>query len=40
MSNLEGGIERQGSGMGGDTDMTVENRRGAEVNGLDGDTGK
>jgi hypothetical protein len=40
MSNLEGGIERQGADMGGDIDMTFENAASVEVDRLDHNTGK
>ncbi|PMD25020.1 hypothetical protein NA56DRAFT_686365 [Hyaloscypha hepaticicola] len=40
MNNLEGVIERQGSGMGGDIDITFENAASVEVDRLDGDAGK
>lgn len=33
-------IERQGSGMGGDIDITFENAASVEVDRLDGDAGK
>jgi hypothetical protein len=40
MNDLEGGVEMQGSGTVIDTNVTVENMRDVEVNGLDGHAGK
>jgi hypothetical protein len=40
MNDLEGGVEMQGSGTVVGTDVTVENMRDVEVNGLDSDAGK
>jgi hypothetical protein len=40
VNDLEGGVEMQDSGTVIGTHVTVENMRGVEVNGLDGDAGK
>jgi len=40
MNDLEGDVEMQRPGTVVDTDVTVENMRGVEVNGLDSDAGK
>ena len=40
MNNVEGGVERQGSGIASDIDITFENAASVEVDRLDGNTGK